>query len=90
MEKRLEVKLDLDEFEMRALYLQMVFTWNESKSLSSSEGKKKKSVNKMVDQRDMDIKNLFSIGKYTFYTSWMEEGSVYFLISVRMSCQVSA
>lgn len=44
----------------------------------------------MVDQRDMDIKNLFSIGKYTFYTSWMEEGSVYFLISVRMSCQVSA
>lgn len=26
MEKRLEVKLEVDEFEMRALYLQMVFT----------------------------------------------------------------
>lgn len=26
MEKRLEAKLELDELEMRALYLQMVFT----------------------------------------------------------------
>lgn len=51
---------------------------------------KKKSVNKMVDQHDVDVKNLFSIGKYAFDTSWMEEDSVYFLISVRTSCQVSA
>lgn len=27
-------------------------------------------MNNMVDQHDMDVRSLFSIGKYTFDTSW--------------------
>lgn len=30
-------------------------------------------MDKMVDQHAVDVKSLFSIGKYTFDTLWMEE-----------------